>query len=80
MGSDSGLSRGGGYPEQCEAVALRWQERAGCQSPESAFNTAKSKEIRLSAPAQPSRGAAAAAAWRRKGGRNGRYVGERRDG
>lgn len=32
MGSDSGLSRGSGCPEKCEARAMRWQERAGCQS------------------------------------------------
>lgn len=32
MGSDSGPSRRSGCPQSCEAAALRWQNRAGCQS------------------------------------------------
>lgn len=32
MGSDSGLSRSSGCPEKCEARAIRWQSRTGCQS------------------------------------------------
>lgn len=31
MGSDSGLSRRSGCPEKCEAGAIRWQSRTGCQ-------------------------------------------------
>lgn len=32
MGSDSGLSGRTGCPEECEARAIRWQSRTGCQS------------------------------------------------
>lgn len=32
MGSDSGLSGRTGCPEECEAGAIRWQSRTGCQS------------------------------------------------
>lgn len=73
MGSDSGLSRGSGCPEKCEAGAMRWQERAGCQSKKVALKRQKGKESACqarSAPAQPnpasqpasSRAVAAAAA------------------
>lgn len=44
MGSDSGLSRGSGCPEKCEARAMRWQERAGCQSKKVALKRQKGKE------------------------------------
>lgn len=44
MGSDSGLSRGCGCPEKCEARAMRWQERAGCQSKKVALIQRKGKE------------------------------------
>ncbi len=44
MGSDSGLSRGSGCPEKCEARAMRWQERAGCQSKKVALIHRKAKE------------------------------------
>lgn len=44
MGSDSGLSRGSGCPEKCEARAMRWQERAGCQSKKVALIQRKGKE------------------------------------
>ena len=44
MGSDSGLSRGSGCPEKCEARAMRWQERAGCQSGKVALIRRKAKE------------------------------------
>ncbi|KAI9535438.1 hypothetical protein NQZ68_002992, partial [Dissostichus eleginoides] len=44
MGSDSGLSRGSGCPEKCEARAMRWQERAGCQSKKVALIRRKAKE------------------------------------
>lgn len=44
MGSDSGLSRGSGCPEKCEARAMRWQERAGCQSKKVALICRKPKE------------------------------------
>lgn len=44
MGSDSGLSRGSGCPEKCEARAMRWQERAGCQSKKVALIRRKPKE------------------------------------
>lgn len=44
MGSDSGLSRGTGCPEKCEATAMRWQERAGCQSKKVALMRQKGKE------------------------------------
>lgn len=56
MGSDSGLSRGSGCPEKCEAGAMRWQERAGCQSKKVALKRQKGKESACqarSAPAQP---------------------------
>lgn len=68
MGSDSGLSRGSGCPEKCEAGAMRWQERAGCQSKKVALKRQKGKESACQAcstPAQPnpaSQPAAAAAA------------------
>lgn len=44
MGSDSGLSEGSGCPEKCEAGAMRWQERAGCQSGKVALKRQKPKE------------------------------------
>lgn len=44
MGSDSGLSRGSGCPEKCEASAMRWQERAGCQSKKVSLIWRKPKE------------------------------------
>lgn len=44
MGSDSGLSEGSGCPEKCEAGAMRWQERAGCQSGKVALIRQKPKE------------------------------------
>lgn len=56
MGSDSGLSRGSGCPEKCEARAMRWQERAGCQSKKVALKRQKGKESACQArstPAQP---------------------------
>lgn len=72
MGSDSGLSRGSGCPEKCEAGAMRWQERAGCQSKKVALKRQKGKESACqgrSTPAQPNPArqpavAAAAAALR----------------
>lgn len=44
MGSDIGLSRGSGCPEKCEGRAMRWQERAGCQSKKVALIRRKGKE------------------------------------
>lgn len=44
MGSDSGLSRGSGCPEKCEAPAIRWQNRTGCQSGKVALIWRKAKE------------------------------------
>lgn len=44
MGSDSGLSRGSGCPEKCEAQAIRWQNRTGCQSGKVALIWRKAKE------------------------------------
>lgn len=61
MGSDSGLSRGSGCPEKCEAGAMRWQERAGCQSKKVALKRQKEKESACQAcstPAQPNLAAA----------------------
>lgn len=55
MGSDSGLSRGCGCPEKCEARAMRWQERAGCQSKKVALIQRKGKESACQArSAEPS--------------------------
>ncbi len=57
MGSDSGLSRGSGCPEKCEARAMRWQERAGCQSKKVALIRRKAKESACQAcSAKPRRG------------------------
>lgn len=57
MGSDSGLSRGCGCPEKCEARAMRWQERAGCQSKKVALIQRKPKESACQAcSAKPRRG------------------------
>lgn len=57
MGSDSGLSRGSGCPEKCEAKAMRWQERAGCQSKKVALIRRKAKESACQAcSAKPRRG------------------------
>lgn len=61
MGSDSGLSRGSGCPEKCEARAMRWQERAGCQSKKVALIRRKGKES-----------ACQACSAKPRGGRNGR--------
>lgn len=44
MGSDIGLSRSSGCPEKCEGRAMRWQERAGCQSKKVALIRQKGKE------------------------------------
>lgn len=57
MGSDSGLSRGSGCPEKCEVRAMRWQERAGCQSKKVALIWRKAKESACQAcSAKPRRG------------------------
>lgn len=57
MGSDSGLSRGSGCPEKCEGRAMRWQERAGCQSKKVALIRRKGKESACQAcSAKPSSG------------------------
>lgn len=44
MGSDSGLSRSSGCPEKCEAQAIRWQNRTGCQGGKVALIRRKAKE------------------------------------
>lgn len=44
MGSDSGLSRSSGCPEKCEARAIRWQNRTGCQGGKVALIRRKAKE------------------------------------
>ncbi|GAA6110638.1 uncharacterized [Tachysurus ichikawai] len=44
MGSDSGLSRSSGCPEKCEAQAIRWQNRTGCQGGKVALIWRKAKE------------------------------------
>lgn len=44
MGSDSGLSRSSGCPEKCEALAIRWQNRTGCQGGKVALIRRKAKE------------------------------------
>lgn len=44
MGSDSGLSRSSGCPEKCEAQAIRWQNRTGCQGGKVALIQRKAKE------------------------------------
>lgn len=59
MGSDSGLSRGSGCPEKCEAGAMRWQERAGCQSKKVALKRQKGKESACQAPLNPGSAAVA---------------------
>lgn len=72
MGSDSGLSRGCGCPEKCEARAMRWQERAGCQSKKVALIQRKGKESACQArSAEPSarRGDGERVRVRRKVGR-----------
>lgn len=44
MGSDSGLSRSSGCPEKCEALAIRLQNRTGCQGGKVALIRRKAKE------------------------------------
>lgn len=44
MRSDSGLSRRCACPEKCEATAIRWRSRTGCQSRKVALIPWKAKE------------------------------------
>lgn len=57
MGSDSGLSRSSGCPKKCEARAIRWQNRTGCQGGKVALIRRKAKESACQpCSAEPKRG------------------------